>query len=185
MNYQYSYGMKDATPATVPYPDSLSISPKCETFKTFGSHKNRPIKLNADVLGRTGRVRSINGQMPLYLVSCSGNFENDFAFCTQHDEIDAVVISAVLSPVESFDALAVHGQAGALFVPIAPGGILNVFSKHANKHQRNWTSFALGTQGLRLSNDSLSSKRYLPAYDILNRYVNWPLMNSPPLLFPK
>ena len=94
-----------ATPLTEIELGGLPVLLKREEFTPSGSHKDRPTKLITDALRRNGKFRPVGGKKPQFVVPSSGNFGNGFAFHTQDDLIEVVVITDVLSSVESQETL--------------------------------------------------------------------------------
>lgn len=99
-----------ATPLTEAGLGSLSILLKREEFTPSGSHKGRPTKFIADVLRRNGKFRPVAGKKPQFIVPSSGNFGSGFAYHTQDDDIEVVIITDALSSHESQKALRAYGH---------------------------------------------------------------------------
>ena len=94
-----------ATPITEIALGSLPVLLKREEFVPSGSHKGRPTKFIADALRRNGKFYRVTGKKPQFVVPSSGNFGIGFAFHTQYDDIEVLVITDALSSVESREAL--------------------------------------------------------------------------------
>jgi cystathionine beta-synthase len=94
-----------ATPLTESTLGSLSILLKREEFNPSGSHKDRPTKLISSVMRHNGKFRPVGGKRPVFVVPSSGNFGHGFAYHTQDDDIEVVIITDVLSSPESQDTL--------------------------------------------------------------------------------